>query len=195
MKGAAFDETYFNRYYFDAHTRIADRTYFDRLARFLGAYLAFLDCPVERILDAGCGPGFLHRGLRRAFPDVPIDAIDVSEYLCGKYGWQCAAIEDFETKRRYDLVICHDVLQYLDRPAALTALKKFEKLTRGALYFSVLTREDWESNCDQGLTDGETYRRPSEWYRKNLAPKFANAGGGLYIKRDSNVVLYALEHL
>ena len=135
------------------------RAYFDRLARFLGAYLAFLDCRIKHILDAGCGPGFLHRGLRRAFPGAHIDAIDISEYVCSKFGWQCSSIEDYDAKRRYDLVICHDVMQYLDRPRAMRALEKLGKLTRGALYFSVLTREDWDSNCDQGLTDGATYRR------------------------------------
>ena len=195
MKATAFDKTYFNRYYFDEKTRIADRAYFDRLARFLGAYLAFLDCRIKHILDAGCGPGFLHRGLRRAFPGAHIDAIDISEYVCSKFGWQCSSIEDYDAKRRYDLVICHDVMQYLDRPRAMRALEKLGKLTRGALYFSVLTREDWDSNCDQGLTDGATYRRSSDWYRKILAREFLNAGGGLYIKRDADVVLYALEHV
>ena len=103
--------------------------------------------------------------------------------------------KDYDAKRRYDLVICHDVMQYLDRPRAMRALEKLGKLTRGALYFSVLTREDWDSNCDQGLTDGATYRRSSDWYRKILAREFLNAGGGLYIKRDADVVLYALEHV
>ena len=194
-KATAFDETYFNRYYFDATSRIADRAYFDRLARFLGAYLAFLDCRTERILDAGCGPGFIHRGLRRAFPDVHIDAFDISAYVCDKYGWQCASIDAYDAKRPYDLVICHDVLQYLDRQSAANALDKFGKLTHGALYFSVLTREDWNSNCDQGLTDGDTYLRSSSWYRKKLSLEFVNAGGGLYFKRDADVALYALEHI
>jgi len=189
-----FDENYFDRYYFNETTRIADWGYFEQLARFIGSYVTLLDCPVDCILDVGCGPGLMHTGLRRAFPNADIHAFDVSEYVCRKFGWQCSSIEDYDVKQSYDLVVCHDVLQYLDGPNALRALSNLEKLAKAALFFSVLTREDWEQNCDQILTDGNTYRRSASWYRTELSRAFKNAGGGLYIKRDSGVVLYSLEH-
>ncbi|MCZ6893752.1 MAG: class I SAM-dependent methyltransferase [Gammaproteobacteria bacterium] len=195
MKPESFDEAYFERFYFDAETRVADPSYFDRLAGFIGAYLAFLDCPVESILDAGCGPGLLHRGLRRAFPGVRIDGIDVSEYVCKRYGWQCSSIEDYLHEEGFDLVICHDVLQYLNRPTAIRALEKLASFTDAALYFGVLTREDWEGNCNQHRTDGDVYLRSSAWYQRRLSKEFRNAGGGVYVKRDAEVVMYALEHL
>ncbi len=62
MKARSFDQAYFERYYFNPRTRIAERTYFDRVAAFAGAYLAMLDCPVKRVLDVGCGAGLMHRG-------------------------------------------------------------------------------------------------------------------------------------
>lgn len=191
---AIFDEDYFERYYLDETTRVADKTYFEQLARFIGAYLSFLGCRVGSILDVGCGLGLMHPGLRRAFPGTDIHAFDASEYLCEKFGWQCSSIEGYDVGQSYDLVVCHDVLQYLDRSQALSALSNIEELARVALFFSVLTREDWEQNCDQVLTDGDTYRRSASWYRTKLSRSFRNAGGGLYIKRDSNVVLYSLEH-
>ena len=45
MNADSFDETYYDHYYFDARTRVADQSYFDRLARFIGAYLAFAFWP------------------------------------------------------------------------------------------------------------------------------------------------------
>jgi len=193
LSAEKFDAGYYERFYFSAATRIADPEYFDRLAEFVGAYLAHLGCSVKHILDAGCGAGLMHAGLRRTWPSVSIDACDVSDYACERYCWQCASIATFETKKIYDLVICHDVVQYLDRRAADAALTKLAGLSRTALFFGVLTREDWEQNCDKDLTDSDAHLRSSGWYRKRLSKQYRNAGGGVYIKRDADVVLYALE--
>lgn len=193
MKANAFDQAYFERFYFNRRTRIAEPSYFDHLSAFVGAYLKLLDCPVGRVLDIGCGAGLLHRGLRRAFHGVKIDACDVSEYVCERFGWRCVSIEDLEVESSYDLVICHDVLQYLDDKAASRAIDKLAGLSNCALLFGVLTREDWENNCDQSLTDSNAHLRATSWYRRRLGAHFHNAGGGIYIKRDANVVLYSLE--
>ncbi len=193
MKANAFDKAYFERFYFNRRTRIAEPSYFDQLAAFTGAYPKLLDCPVGRVLDIGCGAGLLHRGLRRAFPGLKIDACDVSEYVCERFGWQCVSIEDLEVKHSYDLVICHDVLQYLDDKAASRAIAKLAALSHGAMLFGVLTREDWDNNCDQELTDNNAHMRSTVWYRRRLGAHFRNAGGGIYIKRDANLVLFSLE--
>lgn len=193
MKARSFDQAYFERYYFNPRTRIAERAYFDRVAAFAGAYLAMLDCPVKRVLDVGCGAGLMHRGLRRALPGVHIDACDASEYACRRFGWLHTTIEELEIAEPYDLVICHDVLQYLDHAAARRAIEKLAAFTDCALLFGVLTKEDWKENCDRSLTDSDAFIRSSAWYRKELRRHFRNAGGGMYLKRDANVVLYSLD--
>jgi SAM-dependent methyltransferase len=193
VKANAFDQAYFERYYFNRRTRIAEPSYFDQLAAFVGSYLSLLDCPIGRILDIGCGAGLLHRGLRRAFHGVKIDACDVSEYVCERFGWQCTSIEDLAVKESYDLVICHDVLQYLDNKAASSAIDKLASLTHCAMLFGVLTIEDWEHNCNQELTDSNAHMRTTAWYRRELGKYFRNAGGGVYIKLEAPVVMYSLE--
>ena len=39
------------------------------------------------------------------------------------------------------------------------ALANLARVCRGLLYFGVLTREDWEQNCNQELTDTQVYLR------------------------------------
>ena len=195
MVANAFDHAYFERFYFNPRTRVAERVFFDRLAAFAGAYLNLLECPVKRVLDVGCGVGLLHAGLRKAFPGVKIDACDASEYVCERYGWRWATLEELKVGRSYDLVICHDVLQYLDNKAARLAIDKLAALSHRALLFGVLTREDWANNCDQTLTDSDAYLRSSAWYRRALGAHFRNAGGGIYIRREADIVLYALDSL
>lgn len=193
MSSDRFDAEYYRRYYFSPETRIAEPDYFDRLAAFLTAYVGVLDYPVTRVLDAGCGAGLLHAGLRRAWPDVAIDAFDASAWACATYGWQQSTIERFETDSTYDLVICHDVLQYLDNRAAAAALDKLAGLTEALMFFGVLTSEDWRENCDRLRTDGNAHLRSTRWYRQRLERVFHNGGGGLFVRRDAGIVLYSLE--
>ncbi len=193
MSEQRFDAAYFQRYYFSAATRVAEPDYFARLGRFVAAYLDMLGCRVERVLDAGCGPGLMHVGLREAWPGVSITGVDASAHACAEYGWEHARLQDFDTDQSYDLVICHDVVQYLGHREAAAVMAKLARWTHCALFFGVLTREDWEQNCDQTLTDGDVFRRRASWYRRHLRDTFRNAGGGLYIRRDADVVLYALE--
>src|SRR5690606_8085648 len=79
-----------------------------------------------------------------------------------------------------DLVICQGVLQYLRASEAQQAMRALSRLTSGALYLEVLTREDWEHNCAQDRTDGDVSLRSSAWYRRHLQPRFIAIGGGIF---------------
>ena len=87
------------------------------------------------------------------------------------------------------LVIVQDEKQAAKFPNHQIVLLKDGLLDRD----SGLTREDWDNNCDQSLTDSNAHMRGTAWYRRRLGAHFHNAGGGIYIKRDANVVLYSLE--
>ena len=43
------------------------------------------------------------------------------EYLCQKYGWLNGSIADYRPRQPFDLVVCYDVLQYLDDESAAKA--------------------------------------------------------------------------
>ena len=59
----------------------------------------------------------------------------------------------------FDLVICYDVLQYLEMPPQRGALANLARLCRGVLYFTALTAGDWRWNCDQRRTDSNVHLR------------------------------------
>ena len=195
MVESDFDKNYFERFYFCEETRVAERCHYDRSARFLISYLDFINARPETVLDAGCGTGWIHRGLLAEIPTLTIKAFDVSTYVSSKYGWDNASILDYQNRDKFDLVICNDVLQYLNDTDAGVALERLASWTCSVLYFSVLTTEDWERNCDRKLTDGSVYLRPANWYRKKLRTRFRNLGGGLYVRADCELVIYELESL
>jgi SAM-dependent methyltransferase len=188
-----FGPDYYRRYYFDPRTAVASRLEMRARARLVAAFMAHAGLPVRRILEAGCGTGLLRATLTRLLPHAHYVALDSSEYLCGRYGWTLGRIEDYRTRAPFDLVICYDVLQYLESAAAARALANFGRLCRGVLYFSALTRFDWAHNCDRARTDADVQLRSARWYRVRLERQFRETGLGFWLRRGVQVTLWELE--
>ncbi|MDH5675205.1 MAG: class I SAM-dependent methyltransferase [Myxococcales bacterium] len=188
-----FDRRYYQRFYRDPATRVTTPREIERLANFVDAYLRYLQLPVKRVLDAGCGLGYWHRALAKLRPQARYTGIELSPYLCQRYGWIKASVVDYRPRGRFDLVICQGVLQYLDAQQASAAIENLAGLCRGVLYLEVLTAEDWAEHCDRGASDGDVHRRPAAFYRRRLGKHFRCLGGGLWLNREAPTVLYTLE--
>jgi len=188
-----FERDYYRRYYFDPRTAVATRAEMRARARLIAAATAYAGLPVRRMLDAGCGVGLLGRELQRALPRAAYTGLEVSEYLCRRYGWRRGRIEEHRARVPYDLVICYDVLQYLERAHAVRALANLARLTRGMLYFSALTRADFARNCDRERTDADVVLRSARWYRARLGRHFRELGLGLWVRRGAPLTLWELE--
>jgi len=86
----------------------------------------------ERILDAGCGTGYLAAGLRRARPEAYVTGADLSAGMLGRAREagahplvQADAARLPFADRSYDLVVARGVLQHLpDVTAALTEWRR-----------------------------------------------------------------------
>ena len=188
-----FGHEYYQRYYFDPRTAVASRAEMRQRARLIAAMTRHAGLPVRRILEAGCGTGMLRAPLLRLLPGARYTGLEASEYLCARYGWQRGQIESFRSRAPFDLVICYDVLQYLERGAAERALANFARLCRGVLYFSALTRRDFEHNCDRARTDPHVHLRSAHWYRTRLRRHFREAGLGFWLRRGAPLTLWELE--
>jgi SAM-dependent methyltransferase len=190
----SFDAGFYRRHYRDPRTRVASRADALKLGRFICAYVDYLGFKVRRVLDAGCGLGHLRAAVRERFPRARYLGLETSAYLCRRYRWVRGSVVDYAPEEGFDLVFCHDVLQYLDDRAAARALGNLGRLTRGALYFSVLTAGDWRRNADRARTDSSVHLRPAAWYQARLARLFRPLGGGLLVRRGYEPLLWELEH-
>ncbi|MEZ5552017.1 MAG: methyltransferase domain-containing protein [Pseudomonadales bacterium] len=189
-----FDKAYYDRFYRNPDTRAVTPAAARRQAEFIAAYLRHLEVPVKRIIDIGCGTGTVLRALGRCFPRARCEGVEFSEYLCERYGWTRGSVVDYQNTVSADLVVCNDVLAYLDDAACERAIGNLAALTGGALFLGVLTKEDL-AVCDRQRTDRAQITRPAAWYRKRLLPHYIAAGGGLYLKRPLTVTLWTLEIL
>lgn len=188
-----FDHRYYRRYYYDPRTAVTTRREMQARARLIAAFTEHVGLPVRRLLDAGCGTGMLRTPLKRLLPRAEYACLEASAYLCNRYGWQHGKIEDYRGTSPFDLVICYDVLQYLDAAAAARALSNFARLCRGVLYFSALTRRDWEWNCDTSRTDSHVHLRSAQWYRLRLRRNFREVGTGFWLRRGAPLTVWELE--
>jgi hypothetical protein len=190
-----FDAAFYRRFYADPRTRVVTRAEMARRADLLAAFARHGELRVRSILDIGCGLGLMRRQLLRHFPKARYTGLEVSDYLCGKYGWIQGSAATFRSERPFDLVICYDVLQYLSTREAAAALGNLACLCSGVLHFGVLTREDWQLYCDRRRTDRSVSIRPADWYRRRLAPSFINAGSGMFVRRGAPVHLWELDQV
>ena len=188
-----FDAAYYERFYADPRTCSVTDDEVARQVAFVTAYLKHMALDVRRILDLGCGLGMMQAPLMRGFPGARYQGVEYSEYLCKELGWQRGSVVNYRSRTPFDLVVCHDVIQYLDDDDAQRAINNLATLCRGALYLGVLTTEDWQENCDPARTDDQVVLRGTAWYRERLARHFVSAGGGVFVKSDAPVVLWALE--
>lgn len=190
-----FDERFYREYYIDPRTRVMGPQDYRRLGNFVCSYLKYMDQPVGRVLDIGCGLGRWRAVVHRHFPQARYTGVEISEYACRRYGWQRGSVVDYRARWPFDLVICQAVLHYLAGRDAQAALENLARLCRGALYLDVMTREDWGEDRTRVRVDGDLYLRSGSWYRRRLAKHFVNAGGGVFIQRSAPATLFDLERL
>jgi SAM-dependent methyltransferase len=189
---ARFNRDYYRQFYFDGRSAVTSRAEMRARATLIAGYVQHIGCPVTRLLDAGCGIGLLRAPFKRRLPKAQYTGLEVSEYLCQRYGWTQGSLTDFRA-RAFDLVVCYDVLQYLDDRMAAQAIANLGRLCRGVLYITALTKHDWLENCDQRRTDPDVHLRTGEWYRKRLLKSFRPVGAGLWIRRGAPLVTWEME--
>ncbi len=193
MSKTIFGSAYFKKFYVNPTTRVVTPAEMRVRARTIAAVLAQASISVRTILDAGCGIGLLRKPFAETLPRARYTGLEASDYLCGRYGWIEGSVVDYVPRKASDLVVCYDVLQYLDDRAAARAIANLARLTRAALYISALTREDWRDNCDRTRTDRAVHLRSGDWYRRRLRRNFRYLGLGVWLRKDVTAMLWDME--
>jgi predicted TPR repeat methyltransferase len=189
-----FDRAYYERFYRARGTRVLDQAHVDRLADFVCSYLRYLDLPVRRVLDLGCGLGLWRSAIARHFPRARYHGVEFSAYLCEEYGWEQGSVVDYAAREPFDLVICQGVLPYLSAADVKRAAENLGRLCRGALYVEAVTKEDWEGGAlDKRRTDRAMRFHPARLYRRTLGASFGALGGGVWLADRARVPVYELE--
>lgn len=197
MKSASatiFDEAYYQRFYYDKKTSVVDPQHMERLGTFVCSYLKYLRVPVHRVLDVGCGIGLWKDIVARHFPQASYQGVEFSPYLCERFGWQQGSVVDYAASEPFDFVICQGVLPYLNPTDLKTALHNLGRLSKGALYVEAVSREDYERDIiDEDVTDNRVFRHRADLYRRGLQQGAIELGGGVWLSRQADLPLFALE--
>jgi SAM-dependent methyltransferase len=190
-KPSRFDAAYFERFY-HAPGKTHSAPEIARLASGVAGIAAWLGVELESVLDVGAGTGIWRSWFRRHRPAVRYRSIDVSPYACERYGHEQRDISRWRARERFDLVVCHAVLQYLEDEAAARALENLGAMSRGLLYLEVVTKADL-AILDTDKTDMNVHARTGRWYRARLGRHFDQVGAGLWLSKRSPVQLWELE--
>jgi len=179
-----YDRRYYERFYRARSTRVLSP---GERRRRIAAVVALAEHHLGRrlrsALDVGCGPGLWGAELLRQRPRLRYTGLDPSPAAVAlaarRLGVRRGGLDELDTlgRRRFDLVICADVLHYLDAAAVRAALPALAARARGPLYLEVLTSAESVEGDRHGLR-----RRPPSWYLREFASAgLAPAGLHLYL--------------
>ena len=187
-----FDAAYYRRFY---GRTVHDRRRIAHLGEGVVAFAAWWRIPIRSVLDVGAGKGYWRSWLETAHPTVKYHGIDASEYACKRYDHERADVAVWQPPRKYDLVVCQSVLQYVDDRDAAKAIGTLAVACRGLLLFDAPTIADRSGAIDPVKTDLDVHWRTGDWYRKRLSRGFAEIGAGMWLSRSCGAVFYELERI
>ena len=183
-----YDRAYFERWYRDPALRAEAIGGRARLARKVALAVAtaeyWLERPLRSVLDVGCGEGPWQPVLAKLRPKARYLGFDASEYAVRRFGARrglhYATFADFEHLRPcppVDLLVCSDVMHYLDTRELDRGLPGLAALCGGVAFLETFTREDEVAGDGVGF-----HRRPVRFYRDRFAKAgFVSLGSHLYL--------------
>ena len=164
----SYSKAYFEKWYRSAR-RVhapADRARTVRMVLAVADYM--LGRPARSVLDIGAGEGHWFLELRRLRRNIRYAGVDPSEYAVQRYGRSrhlrlgtLGGIPGSLARRRYDLIVCSGMLNYLPPDELRAGLTSIAPLARGIAFLELFTATD----DVQGDVRG---RRPARYYRQLL---------------------------
>ena len=178
-----YDQRYFDTWY--RHRGIGDRA---RLARKVAMAVAtaeyHLERPLRTVLDIGCGEGVWRAPLLKLRPRAKYLGFDASDYAVRRFGARrnlhLASFADFALLRPcppVDLLVCSDVMHYLDTRELDRGLPGLAELCGGVAFLETFAREDGAEGDEHDFRD-----RPAKFYRERFGKLgFTQVGSHLWL--------------
>lgn len=145
-----YDRDYFDRWYRDSrhapfHAGMLPR----RVQLAVSAAEYILERPIRTVLDVGCGEGRWRPLLLQARPALAYLGIDSSEYVVRRYGrrrnirlGRFGDLGRLGLARRFDLIVCSDVLHYVPLAEVRSGLRTIARLLGGVAFLELFTADD-----------------------------------------------------
>jgi SAM-dependent methyltransferase len=165
----------YNRVYFDRWYReqgFGSRAVLERKVHYAVASCEYLiGRPIRSVLDVGCGEGAWQPMLRKLRPRASYLGIDPSHYVVQRFGarrnLRLGSVKDLDALdlgAPFDLIVCIDVLAYVDNADARSGIRSIGRLLGGVALVELFT------SADDFEGDLESYHRrmPStyeRWFR------------------------------
>jgi SAM-dependent methyltransferase len=170
----SYDEAYFTRWYRGRRAAVSDELIGQRARLALAAAEYVLGREARTVLDVGCGEARWRAPLRRARPGIAYQGVDGSVYAVRRYGRRrnirlgtLGGVGGLGFQGRFDLIVCSDVLQYLETAELRRGLRALRRFARGVLWLDTYT------TADEFIGDRECWQPRSERTYRGI---FAEAG-------------------
>ena len=179
-----FDEAYYHRFYENPKTRIYGAKQHAHLASYVFSFARWNELEIGSVLDVGAGIGLWKDWIAKHEPEIEYTGTEVSQAMCKRFGYQHRDIARWRDRRKYDLIVCQGVLQYLPDPDVAPAVANIAAMAGGLVYFEVLTRGDMRERVDKEKTDTDVFIRNGSYYRGIFAKHLIAIGAGLHWPKD-----------
>ena len=194
-----YDRGYFERWYRDPRDRVTTRDALERKVRMTVALAEFLlGRTIRSVLDVGCGEAPWFPLLKRMRPGVKYTGIDSSDYVLERYGKSrnirrgtFGDLGKLRLPRGIDLIVCADVLQYVETRDIERGLRAIRRLLGGVAYIEAFATED----AMVGDREGWHERTASEYRRLFQRAGLTQCGPYSFVDVDQFDNVNALEHL
>jgi SAM-dependent methyltransferase len=188
-----FDEAYYHRFYESPKTRVISPEEHANLAEFVFAFARFNKVELKTVLDIGAGVGLWKQWIEKHEKGISYTGTEVSQPMIKKYKFLHRDIARWRDRKKYDLIICQGVLQYLPDPDVAPAVANIAAMAKGLAYIEITTRADLRENCDTTRTDADIFVRNGSYYRGILSKHLINVGAGLWWPKDRPTPFFELE--
>jgi len=193
-----YDKHYFDHWYRHPHDRVSTRESLERKVRMAISVTEFLlGREIRSVIDVGCGEAPWFTLLRRLRPGARYIGIDSSDYVVERYAksrnvrrGDLATLGDLRLPKRVDLIVCADVLQYVDDADVPRGLRAIRALLGGVAYIEAFTTAD----AMEGDAENWHDRDVADYSRFFRAARLTQCGPNCFLNLDAIDNLNDFEH-